>query len=135
MSIFLKRLILFVPLFMVSIFLLMMLLFCGILFYVFTVPCPEAQIPFDPIKWNDVNADSHQRQKDRHGMLRDLAQNHLRTTMTQDDVKKLLGPPSSDKEHSWSYDGGSTLRCWDGCVLRIYFDDNGFFHEYVIHGH
>ena len=49
------------------------------------------QIPFDPVKWEEGSINDM-----RHRMLKDLTQNHLKTTMTRNDIEKILGKPDRE---------------------------------------
>ena len=102
------------------------------------------QNPFDPVKWREGGEGDV-----RHQMVEDLARNHLKTTMTKDDIKMLLGMPDEEigpplldgivvfgiplerTKITWRYDfhGPSCNWC---TALNISFDEKGFYHSYYI---
>ena len=82
----------------------------------------------------------------RHKMLKDLVKNYLKTTMTKNDVEKLLGlpdkvsprdgiwypPPPHNTEERWYY--VIEAECTWCAHFYVYFDDRGFYCYHYIKG-
>jgi len=101
--------------------------------FLFVLGCHQSKvkpIPFDTTTWQTGITD-------RSAMLRDLTGNHLATTMTRDDVKRILGEPDrivakkelprlkNNVEEYWQYDMELDDECFDCHVFRVGFDEHG----------
>jgi len=111
------------------------------------------RIPFSSAEWKgDIGADHPGKPLRRaigdlrHGMLNDLTKNILKTTMTKDDIEKLLGLPDEvvgeDKKYVYLYAPNHNVveywyyEIWGACTFCAHFyvgfDDKGFYvHHYV----
>lgn len=90
----------------------------------------EDKQKFDKQRWT-VNWTKYENgENDRHFMLTDLLENHLKIGMDSSDVKKLLGEP--ERDFGFSYNLGLYRSPFDPTFLILEFDDKGKLKEMEI---
>jgi hypothetical protein len=83
----------------------------------------EDKQKFDKRRWT-VNWSKYKNdENDRHFMLTDLTENHLRIGMDSTEIKELLGEP--ERDFGFSYNLGLYRSGFDPTFLILEFDEKG----------
>ena len=83
----------------------------------------ENKLKFDKKRWVVHWNKHHSGENERHFMLYDLMQNHLKTGMDSIEVKKMLGNP--ERDFGFSYNLGFYRSGFDSTFLILEFDAHG----------